>query len=384
MAREYEKPKRSPAVSRSPFLPGSVLEKPLHSSTSSANKHPKSTPKLVDTARTSNNTSSVRRLVDDRCRMTASPTENPLAAKSTESPSYRASQKSKMQRRAVVQGIQASQTQTQAQGPMKDLSDLYEIMDDNMPTQSNSSSSHATALAIAALDRLPGLKHRRSSSLSSSSSSLSDDSSDSESSSGSSTAPSPKRMKHLSHPVHKSIANPSTVASRNPLPPKFIKRKSTIYQSSTLHRPQLLPHRPHANTDNKNLKTVPVTATSLTTPSYPTSVLNAARALESTLPPYLHTTTYTQADITKLDANNIHKPLRPQIDSDDTSRLVMLLESARKLIVHLSTKKVSEGSKALMLQAELLRIAQQREATIKVLWAEVRRWRIVAARLELK
>ncbi|RMZ79061.1 hypothetical protein DV737_g3607, partial [Chaetothyriales sp. CBS 132003] len=191
-----------------------------------------------------------------------------------------------------------------------------------------------------------------------------------------------------------SVTNSSTVASRNPLPPDYTKRNSAIHPSSTLHKPQSLPqsppqslrHGPHAKADNKPLKTLAVAATSttLTSPAYPTSVLKAASALESILPPYLHTTANTKANVTNPVATNIYKPLRPQAGSDDTSRLVTLLKSARELIVHLSVKKVSEGSKALILQAELLRIAEQREATIKVLQAKVRHLRTMAGKLRLE
>ncbi|RMD43028.1 hypothetical protein DV735_g2139, partial [Chaetothyriales sp. CBS 134920] len=174
---------------------------------------------------------------------------------------------------------------------------------------------------------------------------------------------------------------------------KLTKPNSPFYRSSTpSKRPsstprnqqpsprnhQALYRQPHANTGNKNLKALPATGNSkkLTDPAYPASVLKAARTLESVLPPYLVTSPNPEAGLVK-DAKITNTPLRPRAGSDDSTRLTTLLESAHKLVVHLSTKKV-EGDKSLMLQAELLRIVQQKEATIKLLRAEMRRWKVAA------
>ncbi|RMZ81920.1 hypothetical protein DV738_g1936, partial [Chaetothyriales sp. CBS 135597] len=340
MDRKHEKLKRTPGLRTSAFNSSMVLENPVRPS-SSASKFGKQTPKPASTPRTS------------LTGRTALPIDASLAVKS---PSFRVSQMAKVK------------AETQKMSSSKDLGDHNEIMKTNIATSKKPS--------------------------------------DSESSSGSSASPSPKRLKSQSQPLPKSIANASTVASRNQFPPELTNPDSAFHRSSTPrgnqyptprnshssarrnqefslpHNHQLVPRTPHVDAGNKNLKAIARTATSETPtdPIYPASVLKAAHALESILPPYLISSN-PQAELSNSDARKTNKPLRPRAGSDDSTRLTTLLESARNLIVHLSTKKVAEGGdKSLMLQAELLRILQQREATIRLLQAEARRWRIVAGR----
>ena len=137
----------------------------------------------------------------------------------------------------------------------------------------------------------------------------------------------------------------STVASRNPFPPELINGTIKLPSAATVK----LEPRSGTPDDDTN---PPVLANDKT--RYPPEVRTALRSLEAVLPPRLNSET-----------------LRPAAGSDDTTKLVTVLNSTKKLIVHLSVKKLGEGETDM--QTQMVRIAKQREGLLRVMEGEVTR-----------
>ena len=191
----------------------------------------------------------------------------------------------------------------------------------------------------------PELKRKHSDPSTSSSSSGSESESD-----DSDTKSLIKRIKR-NHPTE---ARSSTVATRNPLPPEFT--NDTIKpRSASAQLDHLLISEEETKPTFNNIAI-----------RYPKAVLAASKSLEAVLPPYL----IRDSNVTT-ERRDTHEAMRPPAGSNDTDRLVKLFESARKLIMHLSIKKISEGESDM--QGQMLRIAKEREQHLRVMESEVKR-----------
>ena len=208
------------------------------------------------------------------------------------------------------------------------------------------SSTKPTIFAPASPQHCSSLKRKHSDSTSSSSSN-----SDNESESYSDDSTISRGVKRLkTNPSTKSKS--STVASRNPFPPEFL-------YGTIKPRPTSIQLEGRSTTPDEIKAAAEVT-------KYPTDVLTAARSLEVMLPPYL-----TSATLSHTEKRLDHEALRPPAGSDDSARLVKVLESARKLIVHLSVKKINESETDM--QTQMVRIAKEREQLLKIMEREVTR-----------